>query len=302
MFGRRETVAMSIINFIDNYRRDIQFYIKWIFDKDLRKEMSRNKTFKDVHKGKRCFILGNGPSLKHYDLTKLSEEYVFTVNNMMTTDYFKVVKPNFHLFFDPKFFSFFFHLNPKNDDEKNKMKSLRNSLELFPKIVYFSSYRLKSNFIKLFPTLNSHYLVNNKIYTSSLKKASSLHRNTPAFQNVITYAINIALYMGFEEIYLLGVDMTGFLEYYEHNSINDKCGHFYDKSQEDQEKESKFRNNNKIDNEFYLKNFGKTFEHLKLMQNDVMAKNAKLYNASRHGAIDFLPRIDYESIFLKKTS
>ena len=301
MFGKRETVAMSIINFIDNYRRNIQYYIKWLFDKNLRTEMSRNKMFMNAYNGKRCFVLGNGPSLKHYDLTKLSEEYVFTVNNMMTTDYFKVVKPNFHLFFDPKFFSFFFHLNPKNDDEKNKMKSIRKSLEQYPKMVCFSSYRLKSIFIKLFPSLNSHYLFNNKIYTSSLKKTSILHRNTPAFQNVITYAINIALYMGFEEIYLLGVDMTGFLEYYEHNAIKDQGGHFYDKTQDDLEKQSKFRDKNRIDNEFYLKNFGKTFEHLKIMQKDVLAKNAKLFNASQHGAIDFLPRVDYESIFSKKT-
>ena len=132
MFGRRETIAMSLINFIDNYRRDIQFYIKWVLDNDIRKEMLRNKKLNNVHKGKRCFILGNGPSLKHYDLSKLSEEYVFTVNNMMTTENFKIVKPNFHLFFDPKFFSFFFRLNPKNDDEKKRMKSLRESLELYP--------------------------------------------------------------------------------------------------------------------------------------------------------------------------
>lgn len=300
MFGKRETVVMSFVNFIDNYRRDIQFYIAWLFSKNLRNEMSRNKALKNVHKGKRCFILGNGPSLKHYDLNKLSNEYVFTVNNMMTTDYFKIVKPNFHLFFDPEFFNFFFHLTPKNDEEEIKMKSISNSLELDPNMICFSSYRLKSTFTKLFTSLNSHYLVNNKIYTPLLKKSSTLHCNTPAFQNVITYAINIALYMGFDEIYLLGVDMTGFLEHYEHNTNNAHLGHFYNKSEEDQNKQNKFRKEKKIDNEFYLKNFGKTFEHLKIMQTNALAKNAKLFNASEHGALDVIPRVDYESIFSKK--
>ena len=108
MFGRRETAAMSVVNFIDNYIRDVQFYIKWLLRKDLRFEMSRNKTLKNAYKGKRCFIVGNGPSLKHYDLSKLTNEHVFTVNNMMMTDHFKILNPNFHLFFDPNFLDFFF--------------------------------------------------------------------------------------------------------------------------------------------------------------------------------------------------
>jgi hypothetical protein len=297
MFGRRETVAMSIINFIDNYRRDVQFYSKWIFNKDLRNEMSKNKALKDSHKGKRCFIVGNGPSLKHYDLSKLSDEYVFTVNNMMSTDSFKILKPNFHLFFDPEFFNFFFHLHPKNDEEKSKMNLIRTSLELYPKMICFSSYRLKSTSAKLFPKLNAHYLFNNKIFSPNLKKSATLNRNTPAFQNVILYAINIAIYMGFDEIYLLGVDMTGFLEHYEFNKRNEKWGHFYVKSQEDQEKEIKFLSEKNIDNEFYLKTFGKTLEHLKLMLVNANKNNVKLLNASEHGAIDCIPRTDYNQLF-----
>ncbi|WP_345271947.1 6-hydroxymethylpterin diphosphokinase MptE-like protein [Flaviramulus aquimarinus] len=288
---------MSVVNFIDNYKRDVQFYIKWLLRKDLRIEMSRNKTLKNVHKGKRCFIVGNGPSLKHHDLSKLTNEPVFTVNNMMMTDYFKILNPNFHLFFDPNFLDFFFNQNPQNEDEKNKMQSIRKSLELNSKLIYFTLYRKKSTFTKLFPSLKSHYLFNNKMFTSSLKKTSTLHRNTPAFQNVIIYAINIALYMGFDEIYLLGVDMTGFLEHYEFNTINDKWGHVYNKSEEDQEKLNKFRIENNIDNEFCLKNFGKTFQQFKEIQNNVLSKKAKLFNASAHGALDMIPRVDYEKIF-----
>lgn len=297
MFGRRETVAMSVVNFIDNYRRDVQFYTKWLFSKDLRNEMSRNKALKNRHKGKRCFILGNGPSLKHYDLSKLSNEYVFTVNNMMMTDYFKEVNPNFHLFFDPNFLDFFFNQNPQNDNEKNKMQSIRESLEMHSKLIYFTLYRQKPTFTKLFPSLKSHYLFNNKMFTSSLKKTSVLHRNTPAFQNVIIYAINMAIYMGFDKIYILGVDMTGFLEHYEYNTINNKWGHIYNKSEEDYEKLNKFKVENNIDNEFSLKNLGKTFQQFKMIQNNVLEKKSQLFNASVHGALDVIPRVDYEKLF-----
>ena len=35
---------------------------------------------KDQHRGKRCFILGNGPSLRHLDLGKLKNEITFGMN------------------------------------------------------------------------------------------------------------------------------------------------------------------------------------------------------------------------------
>lgn len=301
MFGKRETLAMSVVNYVDNLRRDVQFYIKWVLNTDLRREMSKNKNLKNLYKGKRCFIIGNGPSLKHYDLSKLSDEYVFTVNNMMTTDYFKILKPNFHMFFDPGFYNYFFHIDPKNDEEKNKMKAIRKSMEHDPNMIYFSSFRLKSTFKKLFPKLNSYFLLNNKTFTPHLKKPSKISRNTPAYQNVIIYAINIAFYMGFDEIYLLGVDMTGFLEYYEYNKLNDQWGHFYDKTEEDQKKAIDYMNEKNIDNEFNLKNLGKTFQQFKIVQKNALRRKVKLMNASEHGALDVIPRVNYDKIFSKES-
>ena len=37
---------------------------------------------KDVHSGERCFIIGNGPSLKQTDLSRLSSEYTFGMNRI----------------------------------------------------------------------------------------------------------------------------------------------------------------------------------------------------------------------------
>jgi hypothetical protein len=40
------------------------------------------KSFKNIHEGKRCFIIGNGPSLKTEDLEKLKNEYTFAANKI----------------------------------------------------------------------------------------------------------------------------------------------------------------------------------------------------------------------------
>ena len=43
---------------------------------------SRLKEFRDINKGKRCFIIGNGPSLRKTDLTKLENEFTIGMNRI----------------------------------------------------------------------------------------------------------------------------------------------------------------------------------------------------------------------------
>jgi hypothetical protein len=45
-----------------------------------RQSMRRLAALKDVHRGERCFIIGNGPSLKKTDLSRLSGEFTFGMN------------------------------------------------------------------------------------------------------------------------------------------------------------------------------------------------------------------------------
>jgi len=61
-----------------------------------RESMHRLAALKDNHRGERCFIIGNGPSLRQTDLTKLRGEYTFGMNRIyilfpelgFTTTYF----------------------------------------------------------------------------------------------------------------------------------------------------------------------------------------------------------------------
>ena len=107
--------------------------------------------------------------------------------------------------------------------------------------------------------------------------------------------------MGFKEIYLLGVDMTGFLEHFEYNKVNEQWGHSYTKTEEEKAFVLKTLKKNNIDNEFYLKTYGKTLEQLKLMYAHATKNNVKLLNASEHGAIDFIPRVKYNALFKNAT-
>lgn len=47
-----------------------------------RESIKRLAALKDIHKGKRAFIIGNGPSLKQTDLHKLKDEITFGMNRI----------------------------------------------------------------------------------------------------------------------------------------------------------------------------------------------------------------------------
>ena len=47
-----------------------------------RESMRRLASYRDIHKGERCFIIGNGPSINGMDLARLKGEYTFGLNRI----------------------------------------------------------------------------------------------------------------------------------------------------------------------------------------------------------------------------
>jgi len=82
-FSWRELTLTRVMNGIGRRLRDIPHSTKWFFGldgaDDNRKQL---KAFRDRHKGERCFILANGPSLKEVDLLLLKDEFTFGMNRI----------------------------------------------------------------------------------------------------------------------------------------------------------------------------------------------------------------------------
>jgi len=76
-------------NFITNpwrylRRKSIVLFedLEWRFDKAAHQSRKRMKTFKNIHLGDSCVIIGNGPSLKTMDLKWLRDKYTFGLNRI----------------------------------------------------------------------------------------------------------------------------------------------------------------------------------------------------------------------------
>jgi hypothetical protein len=52
------------------------------FSAERKDTIERLAALRDTHKGERCFIIGNGPSLKNTDISKLKNEYTIGLNRI----------------------------------------------------------------------------------------------------------------------------------------------------------------------------------------------------------------------------
>ncbi len=152
------------------------------------------KSLKNRYKNKRCFIIGNGPSLTIEDLNKLTGEYTFASNRIFSlynkTDW----RPTFYAIQDELVLQ----------SIKAKLKTIINN-----STIGFVS-------MKQFKECEKE-LINSKNHVWFPIRFAPPKKNIYRFSNdvskevyeglTITYScIQLAVYMGFSEIYLLGVD------------------------------------------------------------------------------------------------
>lgn len=175
-----------------------------------------NEQFRDIHKGKRCFILGSGPSVKNVDFSKLANEYTFTVNHFARFEKFEELKTNYHVFGDERIF-YSSGNSTINQESLDYLEKLNNSSK---SIQYFIVYSAKRFFedTRILTLSNINYFYNVLDFYKDYKEAFDITKAIPWFPTCIDYCIAIAIFMGFSEIYLLGCECTGFSKLLTSNS------------------------------------------------------------------------------------
>lgn len=175
----------------------------------LRTELKRNIKFKNIHEGKRCFVLGNGPSLKDVDLGLLENEYVFTVNKITNHNDFAKLKTNYHFWADPVFFQ----LSPEREEDMELLNSFLKIKTKDNNPICFLPY-YAHEFVEQFgleKELAINYYAGELFFYDDMQADIDFTKITYSYQTVVQYAIAMAIYMGFSEIYLLGCDTTGII-------------------------------------------------------------------------------------------
>lgn len=255
--------------------------------------IKNNIKFKNIHKGERCFIIGNGPSINEINFARLEKEITFTVNQLPRNDRFPDLHTNYHLWSDERFFQ----LDKDNLSDMELlgvMKQVRTD-DNSPTVFYKTSARDMILQYGLNECLNIEYFMDGPFCNELSDVEYPITRALPVFSTCIHYAIVIAIYMGFEEIYLLGCDCTGIINIL--SSRMEKSYNFeyaYSISNNERTRMGRVSKMTKISDEFFwygnlLKVYGVLYEYAK-------KHGCYLYNATSHSAIDNIPKVNLDEI------
>lgn len=189
----------------------------------------------------RCFILGGAPSLLNEDLSLIKNEDIFTCNRG-----YKIKSLDLD-------FKYYVLADRKHAQEFYKEIEQETSHAKR----FFSSALRRKNTIEVF---NNQYTVFNRSEGSLKKFPDTLEEGWGRTRNVVTDAIIIAYFLGYKEIYLLGVN----LDYSNDNN------HFYEESN------FETRHKNKVPD-----NLQEILNGLKFVSDELKKKNIKLTNLSK---------------------
>lgn len=218
--------------------------------------------YKNIYKGKSCFIIGTGPSLKVGDLELLKKNnFMCFASNSIYNLYDKTKwRPDYYVIAD---------YNVLRKMHYEYLSAPFESKNMFVAEFYNNEFDLPENCerVNLLPFKNK------RGFSSDI--ADFVYSG-----GTVTYtAMQIAVYMGFEKIYLLGVD----------------CGnsHFYEKDMKNSSNEDWNVDSFKVS--YWLAAY-------KLAKDYADAHGIKIYNATRGGALEVFERVDFDSLFEEDSS
>ena len=233
---------------------------------------SLNK-FKDIHFGERCFIIGNGPSLKNTDLSLLQNEFTFGMNRI-------------YLLFPDLGFSTTYYLSV-NDLVIEQCAQDILSLQ----VPRFLSWRSRE-FIKEALGDRNRLPANPPLtflhttYTGPKFAHDARHRLWEGA--TVTYvAMQLAFHMGFKRVVLIGVDHSFTTKGKPNTTIlsqGDDPDHF--------------------DGSYFCKGFRWQLPDLETSElayrragENYAAANREIIDATVGGKLTVFPKVDYQSLF-----
>tara|TARA_B110000285_G_scaffold158441_1_gene176787 strand:- start:1733 stop:2605 length:873 start_codon:yes stop_codon:yes gene_type:complete len=192
-------IADGIVIEIWNLYEELRYIINKLLGKYY--FLKKNNILKDKHKNQRIFLLGNAPSLNDFDLTKLKNEIVIMVNRSFTHKDYEIIKPEYHIFVDPKLANGIWPIEYLDTVlRKNPKVNLILNAEWFY-LKNFEPYRNKKNVFWVKNKIIS-LLFNNFNYDLTTNYSCS-------GLGVVGHGFPIAAYTKANKVYLIGVEGDG---------------------------------------------------------------------------------------------
>jgi hypothetical protein len=235
-----------------------------------------NKELKSIGaQSDRCFIIGNGPSIKNQDLTRLMGETKFVVNSFFLHPEYDLIDPTFHCGADKNI----------GTDAPNAVAYLKNldRVAKRARIMLPTDAEPIIRKYQLFKGRHIFYLFFSVPGCDQGKIRMDLTRPMSSVSSVSVACILAALYMGFRTIYLLGCD-------HDWLATTTTYTHFY-------EKDPYWSYDATVDPyEINMENQLRLWRSYRHIREFALKRGTRIYNATRGGFLDVFPRVEYESL------
>lgn len=242
-----------------------------ISTKDAESILQRNFKLKNRYKGRRCFIIGNGPSLKMEDINRLKSEISMGCNNIYQLYEKSVWRPTCFFMEDNIFLNE--HVQTVND-----LKYFLNNCDyLFATLRSDLHEKYSDKFDKLY------YLYTCKTQIQDIVFSPDLTKKIYSAATTLYTMLQVAVYMGIKEIYLLGVDFSFKREI-------DKDGCLNVKTEVKNHADIIEETDGIYHTDIILKGYKIAKEYADL-------HNIKIYNATRGGKLEVFERVKFDDLF-----
>lgn len=218
--------------------------------------------YKHINDGKKCFIVGTGPSLKIEDLELLKGQTCIGVNTLFKVYNQTEWRPSYYCIIDPNTYG-----NIKNELVDNDVKN-----------IFIAQNRIQESlnddrFIPFNLDCSSFYRIHSKNHLEKMRFSYDIEKKVYDGASVVFAAIQIAMYMGYTEIYLLGTDCNYDTQILHGESLGYSRDYQYN----------------------WTKQTGLTMiEGFKVAKKYADCRNVHIYNATRGGMLEVFPRVRLE--------
>jgi len=249
------------------------------FETSIRGMLARNHDLKDRHKSQRCFIVGNGPSILQQPLEKLSGETVFACNYFYKHEKVTTIRPAYYFILDGKIKTGEWPVSMLDEVAASCPDSqlfLEAALDHKPDTYVFT---------KKFPV---YWIGTGQIIYPGFDYPIDLTRRIGG-DNVVKIALQTAIYMGFTEIYLLGIDGDGLFR-----DLIGQSSHFYEAAAENAEMDYL-----RMEKDLWFCTEG--FRSWRAIAERFQFGPVRVYNATHGGLLNIFPRRTLEEALSTKS-
>lgn len=232
------------------------FVLPWMDHPKIRQVHEELAVFHRRYRGRRCFIIGNGPSLRVQDLDKLCTcgEICFGFNVIHKLYDRTKWRPDFICVKDPLVMA----QNYSCIKESNRCPIFMSDVN------FFYNWDNGENEYPFHDVQERLYFSENIVLGCSCGASVSYT------------AIQIGAYMGFSEIYLLGMDCSSWQEHFDEEYWNE-------------------------DEAFRAPDEAKIFQAYQIAEQYSRNHGFRIFNATRGGKLEIFERVDFDSLFLEET-